>query len=119
MSTFKNKVIKMDAAQFLKDHESEAFKKIAEAVYKDCTVSLQLSDLQSGIDVVMHAGKWECSVIFRPVTDAEQWITCLFYYRARVQACKGGEGIEKWAMIAATESREALLIAILEFIEGE
>jgi len=97
----------VNAEQFLKDHQAEAFKKIACTMGKDAFISKDCL----GICYAPEA--------FNPLTNAEQWITCLFYYRARVQACKGGEGLEKWAMIAATESREALLIAILEFIGGE
>jgi len=100
----------MDAEQFLKDHQAEAFKKIGSWLGKD--IKFNYANKPFYVEGIRR-------VYYNPLTNAEQWITCLFYYRARVQVCKGGEGLEKWAMIAATESREALLIAILEFIGSE
>jgi len=105
----------MNAEQFLKEHETEALKKIAEAVRPDKDVEICMA--------------WECGIpielvcvdddIFEPLEDGEQWIECLVWYRKAYMDTEdyyisGMTGV----LFNATESREALLVAILELIGG-
>jgi len=99
----------MDAEQLLKDHEAEAFKKIACAMGKDDFIRKDF------------LGIWCAPETFNPLTNAEQWLECQNFYRNNlVDRLIGQQADTEFyrMMFIATESREALLIAILEFIGG-
>jgi len=94
----------MNAEQFLKEHEAEALKKIAEAMGREYQT---LWDDETGC--------YPEVTFFNPLTNAEQWVECSMWYRRKIHnlsdlkyfmACIG----------RANKSREALLIAILELI---
>jgi len=99
----------MNAEQFLKKHEPEALTKIAKALgYKPAWNRFGYPCISSGA--------------FDPRTNAEQWIECLMWYRHRVTHRDLEISVEDALfLLYATESREALLIAILKLIgdEGE
>jgi len=112
----------MDAKQFLKDHEAEAFKKIACAMGKeDVHAEFERVDEDSPYTdehVVWFAGKGGQD-IFDPLTNAEQWIECLMWYRGKVWGQQGSMRSCYRKVSRAVDTHEALLIAILEFIGGE
>ena len=83
----------------------EKLKKIAEAMGKKCSVGIYTGKLWTGNEYVD----------FNPLKNAEQWIECLMWFRSELKGSKGGSQVvvDFWL---STESREALLEAILEFI---
>jgi len=93
----------MNAEQFLKKHEPEALTKIAEALgYQPARNRFGYPCISSGA--------------FDPRTNAEQWIECALWLRTAILDSQIGNGVGECMWMQATESREALLIAILEFI---
>jgi len=96
----------MNAKQYLKDHEAEAFKKIAEAMGREYQT---LWDDGTGC--------YPEVTFFNPLVNAEQWIECLMWYREKLWSKDGIYSNSDWMheqVHDATESREALLIAILD-----
>jgi len=95
---------------YLQDNQAEAFKKIAEAIGYHC-----VNGMAEGVRVY-----WldKCRVEeFNPLTNAEQWIECLFWYRAKLYCLAIDDFMASTSLTCATSSREALLIAILEVVD--
>jgi len=90
----------MNAEQYLKDHEAEAFKKIAEVMGREYQT---LWDDGTGC--------YPEVTFFNPLVNEEQWIECLMYAR---QFCAGSGNYAEIVLNLETGTREALLIAILD-----
>jgi len=91
----------MNAEQYLKDHESEVFKKIAEAMGREYRT---LWDDGTGC--------YPEVTFFNPLVNSDQWIECLMWYKEERSTWNQRDILtDFWN---ATESREALLIAILD-----
>jgi len=102
----------MNAEQFLKKHEEEALKKIAEAMGKTVFIRTQAFSYKE----VCYCDTSGNEEVFNPLTNAEQWVECSMWYRRKIHSLSD----LKYFMVCigrANESREALLIAILELIE--
>jgi len=96
----------MNAEQFLKENQSEAFKTIGIWLGKD--IKFNYANEPYYVEGIRR-------VYFNPRTNAEQWIECLMYAR---QFCSGSGNYMEIDLNQATESRESLLIAILDMIGG-
>jgi len=92
--------------QFLKENQSEAFKAIGIWLGKD--IKFSYANKPHYVEGIRR-------VYFNPLTNEGQWIECLMWYRRKI--CNVSSYKCFMACLArATESREALLIAILELI---
>jgi len=101
----------MKDKQYLKEHKAEALKKIAEAIGKD---DVQLFNMPFSATEVIFKGDYDL-VQFNPLMNSEQWIECLMWYRHHVTHRDLEISVEDaLSLLYATESREALLVAILE-----
>jgi len=106
---------------YLEEHQAEAFGKIAEAMGKD-DVSLYNPDEHGWTQCGVGSRGFDGFYWFNPLTNAEQWVECLFWFRrTKLKSCdNAGDFIgESIIFTNATESRESLLFAILEYIGGE
>jgi len=95
----------MKDKQYLKEHEAEALKKIAEALgYKPARNRFGYPCISSGA--------------FDPRKNAEQWIECLMWYIDKVWDQQGSMHACHRKIAQSVDTREALLVAILKMIGG-
>lgn len=127
--------------QYLKEHQAEALKEIAEGIGLEAVKIVSFADdeheLRAYISVsraiqltadntlVVSYLNEGFDFMFDPLYNVDQWIECLFWYHKKImntetiphfpKACVRS----KSSYIAnATASREALLIAILEYLRS-
>jgi len=99
----------MKDKQYLKEHKAEALKKIAEAMGKIVFIRTQVFSYKE----VCYCDASGNEEVFDPLTNAEQWIECLIWYRRNIYNLADLKYFMA-CICRATESREALLVAILE-----
>lgn len=107
----------MNAETYLKEHQAEAFKLIAEAQCKDAKIICNDEASQRALRLIQYVEA--DGERYNPLTNAEQWIECLMWFRNYLW-----QETDEYASMChrifsnAASSREALLIAILKMIGG-
>jgi len=104
----------MNAKQFLKEHETEALKKIAETMGKVVFIRTQVFSHRE----VCYCDDSGNEEVFNPLTNAEQWIECLMRYIDKVWDRQGAIHVCHRKISQSVDTREALLVAILEMTGG-
>jgi len=102
----------MNAEQYLKEHEEEALKKIAQAVYPN------MDTVTQGDKTYIWHPLEQSHELFSPRKDAEQWIECLMWYRSKVWEQQGSMHACHRKVSQSVDTRIALLVAILDMIGG-
>jgi len=102
----------VNAKQFLKENQLEALKKIGIWLGKD--IKFNYANEPYYVEGIRR-------IYFKPLTNAEQWIECQNLYRNNLVDMLIGQQTDTEfyrMMFLATASRESLLIAILDLVDG-
>jgi len=100
----------MKDKQYLKEHKAEALKKIAEAMGKIVFIRTQVFSYKE----VCYCDASGNEEVFNPLTNAEQWFECLMWYRCKVWEQHDSMHACYRKVSQSVDTREALLVAILE-----
>ena len=100
---------------YLKYNEPEAFQRIARALNKQCCLDYE------GYECWLIDDK-QPTVEFNPLTNAEQWIECMTWYRIELlKKCNNSGELHSAAIVFtnATHSRETLLVDMLNLLNSD